>query len=54
MDFNGLRLEYTLEGILNYVAWKDSMEEVLEDNGLREFINNDILKPTTFDAQALA
>ena len=37
MDFNGLRLENALEGSSNYIAWKDRMEEVLEDNGLMEF-----------------
>lgn len=50
MNFNGLRLEYALEGSSNYVEWKDQMESVLEDNGLKEFINNDILKPTIVDA----
>lgn len=30
------------------------MEAVLEDNGLKEFIDNDILKPTTFDTNDLA
>ena len=30
------------------------MEEALEDNGLKEFIDNDIFKPTTFDAKAMA
>lgn len=53
MDFQGLRLEYALQGGLNYVAWKDRMEAVLEDNGLKEFIENDIPKPTTSNAQDL-
>ena len=26
MAFNGLRLEYALDGSLNYIAWKDHME----------------------------
>lgn len=30
------------------------MEEVLEDNGMKEFIDNDIPKPPTIDAQDLA
>ena len=47
MSFNGLRLEYALEGSSNYIAWKDKMEVVLEDNGLKEFIDNDIPKPMT-------
>ena len=38
MSFNGLRLEYALEGSSNYVAWKDRMEAVLDDNGLLEFM----------------
>ena len=46
MSFNGLRLEYALEGSSNYVAWKDCMEAVLEDNGLKEFIDMDVQKPT--------
>ena len=53
MSFNGLRLEYALKGSLNYIAWKDRMEAVLEDNGLKEFIDNDIPKPTRIDAQLL-
>ena len=44
MDFNGLRLEYALEGSSNYIAWKGRMEAVLEDNGLKEFFDNDIPK----------
>jgi len=51
MNFNGLRLEYALEGSLNYVAWKDQMEVVLEDNGLKEFIDNYIPTPATANAQ---
>ena len=46
MSFNGLRLEYALEGISNYVAWKDRMEAVLDENGLKEFIDSEIPKPT--------
>ena len=42
MAFNGLRLEYALEGSSNYIAWKDRMEAVLEENKLKEFIDNDI------------
>ena len=45
MDFNGLRLEYALEGSSNYISWKGRMEVVLEDNGLKEFIDNDVPKP---------
>ena len=47
MDFNVLRLEYALEGNSNYIAWKDRMEAVLKDNGLKEFIDSDVPKPTS-------
>ena len=53
MSFNGLRLEYALDSSSNYIAWKDRMEAVLDDNGLKEFIDADILKPTSSDAAAL-
>ena len=53
MYFNGLRLEYALDGSLNYIAWKDRMEAVLDDNGLKEFIDVDIPKPSSSDAAAL-
>ena len=46
MSFNRLRLEYTLEGNSNYIAWKDRMEAVLDDNGLKEFIEVEVPKPT--------
>ena len=42
MVFYGLILEYALEGSSNYIAWKDRMEAVLEDNGLKEFIDQEI------------
>jgi hypothetical protein len=44
MSFNGLRLEYALEGSSNYIAWKDRMEVVLEDNGLKGYIDVDVPK----------
>ena len=50
MDFNGLRLEYALEGNSNDVSWKDRMEELLEDNGLKKFIDNDVPKPVVTNA----
>jgi len=46
MSFNGLRLEYALEGSLNYIAWKDRMEVVLDENGLKEFIEAEVPEPT--------
>jgi len=45
MAFNGLRLEYALDGSSNYIAWKDHMEAVLEDNNLKEFIDQEVPKP---------
>ena len=53
MSFNGLRLEYDLEGKSNYIAWKDRMEVVLEDNELKEFIDAEIPKPASSDVAAL-
>ena len=53
MSFNGLRLEHDLDGSSNYIAWKDRMEAVLDDNGLNEFIDAEIPKPTSSDAAAL-
>jgi hypothetical protein len=49
MDFNGLRLEYALEGSSNYISWKDRMEAVLKGNGLKEFIDKDVPKPDVVD-----
>ena len=46
MSFNGLRLEYAFEGSSNYIAWKVRMEVVLDDNGLKEFIEAEVPKPT--------
>eukprot|EP00253_Pinus_taeda_P029439 PITA_29439 len=46
MSFTRLRLEYALEGSMNYIAWKERMEAVLDDNGWKEFIEMDVPKPT--------
>ena len=46
MAFNGLRFEYALDGSSNYIAWKDRMEVVLEDNGLKDLIDQEFSKPT--------
>ena len=46
MSFNGLQLEYDIEGSSNYIASKDRMEAVLYDNGLKEFIEVEVPKPT--------
>ena len=53
MAFYGLRLEYALEGSSNYIAWKDRMRDVLEDNGLKDFIDEEIPKPASTNAQEL-
>jgi hypothetical protein len=53
MAFNGLRLEYELKGISNYISWKDMMEAVLKDNGLKEFIDKDVSKLDVVDAAIL-
>ena len=45
MAFNGLLLEYALDCISKSIAWKDMIEALLEDNVLKEFINNDVPKP---------
>ena len=46
-------MEYALDGSLNYISWKDRMEAVLEDNGLKEFIDSDVLKPGSSDVALL-
>jgi hypothetical protein len=53
MSFNGLTLEYALEGISNYISWKDRMEVVLKDNGLKGYIDNDVPKPDATDTANL-
>ena len=53
MDFNDLRLEYALEGSSNYISWKERMEAILEDNGLKEFIDKDVPKPDDVDVANL-
>ena len=53
MAFNGLRLEYALEGSSNYISCKDRMEAVLEDNGLKQFIDIDVPKHVVEDAANL-
>eukprot|EP00253_Pinus_taeda_P019865 PITA_19865 len=54
MAFHGLRLEYALEGISNFIAWRDKMEAVLEDNGLKEFIDQEVPKPVATNSKNLA
>lgn len=54
MTLNRLSLEYSLEGSPNFIAWKDHMEAVLDDNWLLEYVKTDIAKPGSTDAQNLA
>ena len=53
MSFNGLRLEYAFEGKSNYISWKDMMEVVLEDNGLKENIDKVVPKSDATDTTNL-
>jgi hypothetical protein len=53
MYFNALRLEYALEGRSNYIAWKDRMEAVLKDNGLKDYIDKDVPKMDVTDTANL-
>ena len=53
MSFYELRIKYSLEGISNYIAWKDRMDIVLELNGLKEFIDKYIPMSPTKDTQDL-
>ena len=50
MRFHGLRLEYALEGSSNFIAWSDRTEIVLEDNVLKEFIDQEVPRPVAMDA----
>ena len=53
MAFNGLRLEYALDGSSNYIAWKERMDVVLEDNGLKDFIDSNVPKPRSSNTALL-
>ena len=46
-------MEYALEGSVNYISWKDRMEAVLEDNGLKDFIDSDVPKLGSSDVALL-
>ena len=46
-------MEYALDGSSKYIAWKDRMEAVLEDNGLKEFIDSNVPKPGSSDVALL-
>jgi len=54
MALYSLRLEYALEGRSNYIAWRDIMKVMLEDNDLKEFIDQEIPNLATLDAWNLA
>lgn len=53
MELHGLRPEYALEGSSNFIAWRDRKEVILEDNGLMQFIDQEVPKPIATDAQNL-
>jgi hypothetical protein len=53
MYCNVLRLEYGLEGRSNYISWKDGMEAVLEDNGLKDYIEKYVPKMDVTDTANL-
>ena len=38
---------------MNYIAWTDRMEVVLEDNGLKEFIDSDVPKQGSSNVEGL-
>jgi len=52
--FHGLRLDYALQVSSNFIAWRDMMEVVLEDNGLMEFIDQEVPKLAGTDLENLA
>jgi len=54
MTFYGLRLGYALEGSSNFIVWRDIIEVVLEDNCLKEFIDQEILESIASDVKNLA
>lgn len=53
MSFNGLRLEYDLEGSSNFIAWKDQMAAILDDNGVLKYVKNYIAKHPQSNTQKL-
>jgi hypothetical protein len=53
MYFNGLSLEYALEGNSNYISWKDRMEAILKDNGLKDYIEKYVPKMDATDTANL-
>ena len=54
MAFNGIRLEYALEGTSNFFAWKDHMEAIFDDNELLEYIKIYFEKIQASDSQNLS
>lgn len=53
INFYGIRLEYALERSSKYVGWNDHMDAILEDNHLKEFIDNEIIKTKTSHVEDL-
>jgi len=54
MDFNGLMLEYGLEGTSNFISWNDHMEVLLDDNVLLKYIKTNVAKPPEYGSQNLS
>lgn len=54
MVFYHLSLDYALEGNSNFTALRHKMEVVLEDNVLKEFIDQEIYNLATSNAKNLA
>ena len=46
-------MDYALDGSSSYIACKDRMEVVLEDNGLKDFIDSDVPKLGSSDVALL-
>jgi len=45
MAFQELRLDYSLEGALNFCSWKERILVVLEDYGVLEYVKQEIAPP---------
>ena len=54
VDLKGMRLEYSLEGDSNFIAWKHHKDAMLNNNGLLEYVKRDIPKPRSVVAQNLS
>lgn len=52
MEFQGLRLEYSLEGASNFRTWRERMFVVLKDQEVKNFVKKLMAQPQ--DPQQLA